>query len=183
MRLASGQSVYSWGAPSYNKLRRGTAVDIRYAVSIRPDACFALVDDPSKHWNGWRILTTVSPGLNATVVKQTDSRKHSQIKGVNVPNCFPVVEVTVRVQAPADQPLGMQSVSGRIQWQAITKDGPQPAQSSGFDFPLEVVEHDDRTAQYNESYGYRAKPDLLWRIPTFPFVLVYCAIAGGECPD
>lgn len=181
MRLACGQSVYSWGAASYNKLRRGTAVDIRYALSIRPDACFALVDDPSKRWNGWRVLTTVSPGLNATVVKQTEGRKHSQIKGVNIPNCF--VEVTVRVRAPADHPLGMQSVSGRIQWQAITKDGPQPAQSSGFDFPVEVVEHDDRTVQYNESCGYRPKPDLLWHIPALPFVLVYCAIAGGDGPD
>ena len=181
--LASGQTVFSWGAASYNKLRRGTALEIRYALWIRPDACFALTDEPAANRTGLHIEMTVSPGLSASTLRQTDRRKLTQIKGARVSNCYEVAEFKVRVSAPAEQPLGMQRVSGRITWQAVTKDGPQVVQTSAFEFPVEVVEHDDRTARYNENYGYRAKPDLIWRIPALPFVLVYCAVMGGDCPD
>lgn len=182
-RLPSGQTVYTWGAASYNKLRRATALDIRIALSIRPDACFVLADDPLANLKALQVGTQVSSRLSATLVKQTDRGKHTEIKGERVSHCSPVVEATVRVLAPLDQPMGMQKVSIRIQWQAVTVDGASTAQSTDFEFPVEVVERDDRTAQYNESYGFRPKPDLLWRIPAFPFVLVYCVAVGGDCPD
>jgi len=181
--LPSGQTVFSWGAVSYNKLRRGTALEIRYALSIRPYACFSLADELATNRTGLHIEMTVSPGLSAIPLQQTDRHKHAEIHGAKVSECFEVAEFKVRVSAPAEQPLGLQRVSGRITWQAVTKDGPLAAQTSVFEFPVEVVEHDDRTARYNESYAYRAKPDLLWRIPALPFVLVYCAVVGGDCPE
>ncbi len=183
IHLRSGEEVSSWGAVSYDKLRRGTAIDLKYDIFIRPDACFVVIDDTSLGRRGLKLEMTGSPGLVMTVVRQSGAGKKAVVKGAKVSNCTDTAEFKVRIEAPADHPLGLQKISGRISWQAVNATGMLPVESVTFEFPMEVVERDDRTAKYNGGYSYRPSADLLWRIPSFPFVLVYCAVAGGDCPD
>jgi hypothetical protein len=182
--LASGEKVSHWGLVSYNKLRRGTEMELTYQMFIRPAACFLLADDASADRRALKLEITASPGLVATAIRVSARGRHATVNGVKVANCSDEVQFRARIVAPPDQPLGMHRLTGEINWQAINATGTLPPQTTKFEFPVEVVEHGDRTAKYNESYGYRPKPDLVWRIPTLPFVLIYCAArGGGDCPD
>lgn len=183
IRLASGEEVFNWAAVSYNKLRRGTAIELKYDLFIKPDACFVLLDDGPTGRRGLKLEMAGSPGLVMTDVRQTGVGKKTVIKGARISNCADTVEFKVRIEAPVDHLFGLQKISGRISWQAVNATGVLPMETMTFEFPMEVVERDDRTAKYNKAYAYRPSADLLWRIPSFPFVLVYCAVVGGDCPD
>lgn len=39
-KLPTGETLLNWGVLSHTKLRRGTAIDLRYQLAIDPDACF-----------------------------------------------------------------------------------------------------------------------------------------------
>ena len=98
-------------------------MEIKYALLIRPDACFVLADEPVAGLTALRLEMSVTKGLSATILQQTDRHKHADLKGAKVANCAQVAEFKVRVSAPAEQPLGMQRVSGRITWQARAGSG------------------------------------------------------------
>jgi hypothetical protein len=183
IHLASGEEVFNWAALSYNKLRRGSTIELKYDMFIKPDACFVLLDDKSTGGRGLKLEMAGSPSLAMSVLQQTGRGKKAVVKGAKIPNCSDTAEFKVRIEVPADHSLGMQKIIGRISWQVINSTGLLPVQTISFALPIEVVEHDDRTAKYNESYAYRPSADLLWRLPSFPFVLVYCAVVGGDCPD
>ena len=87
MRLPSGERVSTWGAVSYNKLRRGTALEVEYDLFIQPDACFFVGDKPSEGQQGLKIVISASPGLETAVVQQTKREKRSVIRGVKIANC------------------------------------------------------------------------------------------------
>jgi hypothetical protein len=144
---------------------------------------FVVIDDASLGRRGLKLEMAVSPGLVMTDVRQTGVGKKTVIKGARISNCADTAEFNVRIEAPADHSLGLQKISGRISWQAVNATGVLPVEAKTFEFPMEVVERDDRTARYKDAYAYRPSADLLWRIPSFPFVLVYCAVVGGDCPD
>jgi hypothetical protein len=182
VRLASGEQVSYWGLLSYNKLRRGTDMELTYEMFIRPDACFLLADNVASGGHALKLVITASPGLVTSAVKASAHGRQTTVNGVKVPNCSDEVRFRAKVSTQPDQPLGMNRLAGKITWQAVNATGVLPPQTTSFEFPIEIVERGDRTAKYNESYGYRAKPDLIWRIPTFPFVLIYC-VASGDCPD
>jgi hypothetical protein len=182
--LASGETVSLLGVLSYNKLRRGTEIGWMYQIVIHPNACFLLVNDVAAGRQGVKLQLTPSPGLLTKEIKQAARSKSAIVNKAKVTNCSDAVQFKARIEAPPDQPLGMQKVSGQITWQARNTTGVLPAQTTQFEFPIEVVEHGDRTAEYNPYYGYRPGADLLWRIPSFPFVLMYCGVKGDpECLD
>jgi hypothetical protein len=182
--LASGEKVSEWGLVSYNKLRRGTEMELTYSMLIRPEACFLLGDGVSAAARPLKLEITASPGLVTSAIRVSAHGRQATVNGKKVPNCSDEVLFRAKIVAPPDQPLGMHSLTGQITWQARNAKGTLPPQTTEFEFPVEVVEHGDRTAKYNESYGYRPKADLIWRLPTFPFVVIYCvATGGGDCPD
>lgn len=181
--LASGEKISYTGYVSYNKLRRGTEMEITYYLFIHPEACFLQADNAAGKSRGAKLELDGTPGL-ITVVKQIKYEGPVKINQQEVPHCHVSIRFKIAVKAPPDQTLGMQKVSGQITWQGQNAAGVMEPQTNKFEIPIEIVEHGDRTAKYNEAYGYRPKPDLIWRIPSFPFVMAYCAVAGGpDCPD
>ena len=181
-KLASGETLLHWGVLSYNKLRRGTAIDLRYQMAIDPDACFFVQNDPAGH-PALTLEITGESAITVTVLEKDGAPKQSVIGGEKVANCSSLADFKIRLTASPDAAMGLVKVRGKLTWQARNAHGDLPIQNSTFEFPLEVVEHGDRTARYNKSFAYRPKADLLWRIPALPFVLTYCAIVGGDCPE
>lgn len=183
VQLSSGETLSKIWAVSYNKLRRGTEIEFSYELMIGRDACFLLTDDAANGTRGVKMEVTSSAGLQTTIVKKFRSYKVDAIN-TKVRDCYSAVGFKTRVTAPSAQPLGTQKVNGVFTWQAASKNGVLAPHTTEFEITIEVVERDDHTAKYNESYGYRPKADLLWRIPAFPFVLIYCgATGGGDCPN
>lgn len=184
VNLPSGEKVSIWGLLSYNKLRRGTQMELTYQMFIRPAACFLLHDGAAEDRRALKLEITASSGLVTTAIRVSARGRQTKVNGVKVPNCSDEVQFRAKIVAPPDQTLGMHRLTGKITWQAINATGPLPPRTTTFEFPLEVVEHGDRTAKYNESYGEHPKLALLWGIPAFPFILVYCvAWPGSDCPD
>jgi hypothetical protein len=178
--LKSGEVVHQWGILSYNKLRLGTEMELSYLMSINPDACFSTADDPASGRVALNLEITPEPGVGAQVKR--DVRKKTRVKGAELSDCSSDASFTVKLRADPAAPLGVNHLSGRLTWQAVNVGGPHPSEVTAFQVPIEVVEHGDRTAKYNDAYGYRPKPDLLWRVPTFPFYLAWCAITHSiEC--
>jgi hypothetical protein len=183
IKLASGEYVSYWGVFSHSKLRRGTEMGLKYTLMIGPEACFLLAGDKAAGLKGVKVELSASPGLVATVMKAGSKSKATLIQKVKVKNCSDTIGISAKIVAPMEQPFGMQKIGGQIRWQAMGRGGTLPPQTTSFEFSIEVVEHGDRTAKYNDYYGFRPTPDLLWRIPALPFVLVYCMVTGPDCPD
>ena len=181
-KLASGETLSDWSQLSYNKLRRGTAIEMRYGLAIDPNACFFIQDDSAGH-SGLTLEITSEPAITTTLLEKKADSRQTVIDGEKVANCSKIAIFKIRLTASPDATLGLIRVRGKLTWQARNAKGALPLQNSNFEFPVEIVERGDRTAHYNESFGYRPKADLLWRIPSLPFVLTYCAIVGGDCPD
>ena len=156
-------------------------MEFLYELFIQPEACFLLKDDVAAGSKGIKLELGASPGLT-TSLKQLSRGKAVVINDKKVPNCFDRVLIKAKVIAPEDQPLGMKKIMGRIMWQGRNAQGVMEPQTTKFEFPIEVVEHGDRTAKYNESYAYHLKVKELWLVPAAPFIVVYC-IASGNCPD
>jgi hypothetical protein len=172
--LSGGETTHQWGILSYNKLRRGTEMELSYLMSISPDACFPTEDEKSPDRVALKLEINPEPGIEAVVTRSV--RKKTQVKGQQLANCSADASFEVKLRAQEMAPLGVNHVSGRVTWQAMDASGPQPAQVTTFQVPIEIVEHGDRTAKYNEAYAYRPKADLLWRVPAFPFYLAWCVI-------
>jgi hypothetical protein len=181
-KLPTGETLLNWGVLSYTKLRRGTAIEMRYQLAIDPDACFYMQSDSAGH-SGLTLEVTGEPALTTTVLEKKGAPKQSVIHGEKFANCSSLASFKIRLSTSPDAVMGLTTVRGKLTWQARNAKGDLPRQDSSFEFPLEIVEQGDRTARYNESFGYRPKADLLWRIPALPFVLTYCAIVGGDCPE
>ena len=180
--LPSGETLLNWGVLSYNKLRRGTAIEMRYQLAIDRDACFYMQSDSAGHL-GLTLAVTGEPAITTTVLEKKGAPKQSVVHGEKIANCSSLASFKIRISTPPDAIMGLMKIRGKLTWQARNARGDLSPRESTFEFPLEIVEQGDRTARYNESYGYRPKADLFWRVPALPFVLTYCAIVGGYCPD
>ncbi len=182
--LSSGETVSYETVFSYNKLRRGTEMEWRYTLVIWPKGCFFLADDPAAGHRGVSLKLDGTSGLLVTIISKPGDRKTKSVDHAKMSDCSDSVVFRARIAAPPHQPLGTQTLTGQITWQAENQEGALPPQTTKFELPIEVVEHRDRTAKFNDNYGPHFKATDLWRIPALPFVLLYCGVKGDpDCPD
>lgn len=121
-------------------------------------------------------------GLTANAEKFPSEKKKLKLDGITIENCADFPEIMIKVQADAGAPRGVQKVKGRVSFQLVNEKGSEAVQQAEFEVPVEVVEANDRTAKHNQAFSYRPGADVIWRVPTFPFYLIYSAVAcGGAC--